>query len=145
MTDGLTLLAHAEGGDNLAMAGLGATFRIAHRGTATLSFAQSRTRDRNGSLMDLSTELSLGRMRLSGRIMATQGDFTDIAALSADPDLAEPLLPDFPGIWRSCPFRCRWAWAAPQICFLAICAMPMTGTRPALVPATAPGSGATAA
>jgi len=96
LTDGLTLLAHAEGGDNLAMAGLGATFRIAHRGTATLSFAQSRTRDRNGSLMDLSTELSLGRTRLSGRIMATQGDFTDIAALSADPDLAEPLLPDFP-------------------------------------------------
>lgn len=96
LTDGLTLLAHAEGGEDLAMAGLGVTFRIAHLGTASLSLAHSRAERGQGRLLDLSTQLSLGRAQLSGRITRTGGLFTDIAALTADPDLVEPGLVEFP-------------------------------------------------
>lgn len=96
LTDGLTLMAHAEGGGGLAMGGLGATFRIAHLGTASLSLAHSRSDRGQGSLLDLSTRLSFGRTQVSGRVMRTSGGFADIAALTADPDLIEPGLAGFP-------------------------------------------------
>ena len=96
LTDGLTLMAHAEGGEDLAMAGLGATVRIAHLGTASLSLAHSRAERGEGSLLDLSTQLHLGRAQVSGRITRTSGLFADIAALTADPDLVEPGLAGFP-------------------------------------------------
>lgn len=95
-TDALTLLAHAEGGPGLAMAGLGATFRVAHLGTVSMNMAQSKADHGDGRLIDLSTQLSFGKARFSGRVMATSGRFTDIAALTADPELVDPDLSDFP-------------------------------------------------
>lgn len=95
-TDSLTLLAHAEAGPGLVMAGLGATFRVAHLGTVSMNMAQSRADRGDGRLIDLSTALSFGKTRLSGRVLATSGNFTDIAALTADPELAHADLSEFP-------------------------------------------------
>lgn len=91
LSDSLTLLAHAEGGKGLAMAGLGTTFRVGQIGTATISFAQSNSDKGSGSLVDLSTRLSLGRTQISGRVMATSGEFMDIAGI-----VAKPVSPDQP-------------------------------------------------
>ncbi|WP_323718526.1 fimbria/pilus outer membrane usher protein [Paracoccus aminovorans] len=96
LTDALTLMAHAEGGEDLAMAGLGATFRVAHLGTASLSMARSRADWGEGHLLDFSTQIALGRAQVSGRLTRTGGRFTDIAALTADPELVEPDLAGFP-------------------------------------------------
>lgn len=99
LTDGLTMMAHAEGGPDLAMAGLGATFRLAHLGTGSVSLAHSRAgadgRDR-GSLIDVSTRLTFGRAQVRARVQKTRGTFTDIAARTAEPDLIDPSDPDMP-------------------------------------------------
>lgn len=96
VSDALTVSAHAEGGSDLAMAGLGTSFRLAHLGTASFNAAHSRSGDWQGSLVDVSTKFGLGRARVSGRVMRTAGQFTDIAALSAIPTLAGPDATEFP-------------------------------------------------
>lgn len=92
----LTLSTHAEGGDGFVMGGLGATLGVLQYGTVSLSYAQSRSAQGKGSLLELSTELQFGSARLSGRAMTTRGNFADLAAVSADPELVEADLSEFP-------------------------------------------------
>lgn len=96
LSRGVTLLAHGEGGGGFGMGGLGATFSLAQYGTASLNYAQSKSLRGKGSLVDLSTELRFGPARFSGRVMTSQGSFTDLAGVSADPELANPEVFDFP-------------------------------------------------
>ncbi|SNT76138.1 fimbria/pilus outer membrane usher protein [Paracoccus seriniphilus] len=94
LSQGLTVTAHAEGGPGLTMGGLGVTSRVAHLGTASLSFAHSRADRGEGWLLDLSTELEFGRTRMSGRILRSGGQFSDIAAVTADADLTSSEFPN---------------------------------------------------
>lgn len=95
-SDGVTFSAHAEGGPDLAMGGLGASLRIGQIGTAHVSIAHSRTSEESGSLVDVASSLSVGKVRVSGRVMRTQGTFRDIAAQTADPLTAGIGGSDFP-------------------------------------------------
>ncbi|WP_185958560.1 fimbria/pilus outer membrane usher protein [Paracoccus laeviglucosivorans] len=97
VTNRLTLMAHAEGGKDLTMGGLGATFGVGHWGTASLSFAQSRSdRHGDGRLVDASTQLSLGRTQFSARVTQSSGRFADVASVTADAELVEDELDEFP-------------------------------------------------
>lgn len=96
LNDSVTLLAHAEGGPDLAMAGLGATFRLAHLGTASLMLAESRAGGDAGRMADLSASLALGPAQLSGRFLRSSGRFTDVAAESAEPVASGPETSEFP-------------------------------------------------
>lgn len=92
-TDWLTLAAHTEIGRNLRMAGLGGTFRVGMIGTASANMAHSRSEIGTGTLAELSTRLGFGRLRVSGRVMRTWGDYADIARLTAvapDPEHPPP-------------------------------------------------------
>lgn len=84
--DDLTIMAHVEAGPGLRMAGLGATARLAHWGTATLSHARSSAALSTGSLTEVSADLAFGRVRLAGRLLGTEGDFADVASVTADTD-----------------------------------------------------------
>lgn len=95
-TDGVTLLAYAEGGRALALGGVGATFRIGHWGTASLNLAQSNSDANSGRLVDFSTRLSFGKAQVGARLMQTSGTFVDIATLTAEPDLVSPTLSTVP-------------------------------------------------
>lgn len=95
-TEGLTLHAYAEGGKDLALGGIGGTFRLGHRGTASINMAQSQTDGSSGRLIDLSTRLSIGKAQIGARLMKTSGKFVDIAALTAEPDVANPTISAFP-------------------------------------------------
>lgn len=83
-SDSLTVSAHLEAGEDLKMAGLGATFRLGNRGTATLSLARSESDFGSGMLGEASGALSFGQFRASARIMRSQGDFSDIALSTAE-------------------------------------------------------------
>lgn len=85
-----------KGGDGFAMGGLGATFGLSQYGTVSLSYAQSRSAQDKGHLLELSAELQFGSANFSGRVMTTRGKFTDLAAVSADSELAEPERMEFP-------------------------------------------------
>lgn len=79
ITDSLTLSAHAEGGDELSMLGIGSTFRVGTLGTVSLSHARSTSDMGDGALYDLSARARKGRLSVSGRIMRADDTFTDIA------------------------------------------------------------------
>lgn len=82
-TEWLTLEAHSEIGRNLRLGGVGATFRVGMSGTASASLAHSRSEIGSGSLAEVSTRLRFGRLRASGRVMRSWGDYADIARLTA--------------------------------------------------------------
>ena len=84
LTDGITLALHAEGGEDLRMGGIAATFRVGTLGTATVSVADSRSASGQGTLAEVQAGLSFGRLRVSGRMMRTMGDFVDIARATAE-------------------------------------------------------------
>lgn len=85
LTNAVTLAAHVEGSANLQMGGLGATFRIGTLGTASLNMAHSRSDLGTGTLAEAQAGLSFGKLRVSGRVMRTQGAFSDIARATAEP------------------------------------------------------------
>lgn len=84
LSDAVTLQFHGEAGEGLQLAGLGATFRIGTRGTAGLTFADSRTAADHGRLAEVSGRFQLGRVQLSGRFQRSWGQFDDIASVSAE-------------------------------------------------------------
>jgi len=84
LTDGLTLMGHAEAGEGLRMGGMGATLRIGTLGTASLSLAQSSAPAGSGTLGELSGRFALGEAWLSGRMMRRWGEFYDVARISAE-------------------------------------------------------------
>jgi outer membrane usher protein len=88
VSEALTLHGHVEAGPDLRMGGLGATFRLGTLGTSTFSYARSRSDQGDGQLAELSGKLSFGRLQASGRLMRSWGDFSDIAAVTAEPGLA---------------------------------------------------------
>lgn len=96
LTDSITLSGHAEGGLNLAMGGIGTTFRIGTLGTASISLAHSETETSDGTLIDISSEFQIGQLRASGRLVQTQGSFADIAAQTADPAAGASSGSEFP-------------------------------------------------
>ena len=74
-----TIFAHAEGGNGLALAGVGGTFKLGTLGTVGLSYAHSNSENGSGALVEASTRLQKGRVSLSGRMLRADDSFTDIA------------------------------------------------------------------
>ena len=85
LTKSVTLAAHVESGADLQMGGVGATFRVGILGTASLNVAHSRSDFGTGTLAEAQASLTFGKIRVSGRVMRTQGDFADIARATAEP------------------------------------------------------------
>jgi len=83
VSTGLTLMVHTEIGPDLRMAGLGGTFQVGMIGTTTASLAHSRSGIGAGTMGEVSTRLSFGRLRVSARAMRTWGDYSDIARMTA--------------------------------------------------------------
>lgn len=96
MTDSMTVNAYGEAGGNLLLAGMGATFRLGHYGTASLNVAQSQTPARQGQLVDFSTRLSFGKVQFGAKMLQTKGEFLDIASLATTPDVMNGAVSGYP-------------------------------------------------
>lgn len=92
----VTVSAHAEGGANLAMGGIGSALRLGQVGTASISFAHSQSGGDRGNLVDLAASFHIGSLRASGRLMQVKGIFSDIASLSTDTAGSAPRESGFP-------------------------------------------------
>ncbi|WP_212525949.1 fimbria/pilus outer membrane usher protein [Actibacterium sp. MT2.3-13A] len=87
LSDRVTLSAHAESGGGLRMAGLGGTFRLGNLGTASTTAAFSDFNGQEGALVDVSSDLRVGGLRLFGRVMHSDASFMDVARVTT---LASP-------------------------------------------------------
>lgn len=96
LSDAMTIGAHAEFGPGLSMGGAGLTFRVGGLGTVSLDHARSRSDLGDGQLSEVSTDFALGSLRIAARMQRSQGEFADIAAVSARPREAEDGFAAFP-------------------------------------------------
>ncbi|BCH28967.1 fimbrial protein [Mesorhizobium sp. L-8-10] len=93
LDDWMTLEAHAEGGGGLVNGGAGAVFGLGRFGVGSFSATASSFEGGTGYQLGGSVELQLWTMRLYARVQRAFGDYTDIAAVTAD--LGEPATPEF--------------------------------------------------
>jgi len=93
LSDRLTLEAHAEVGEDLLNAGLGAAFPLAHYGAASIAGAGSHSEGRTGSLVNATLELGNGNWSMYGRVQRAFGDYEDVASVTAQ-QVFDPAVPN---------------------------------------------------
>lgn len=89
LTNWLTLEGHAEGGENLINAGVGAAFPLGPYGAASVAVAGSHHDGRTGSLVNATLEMSYEGWSIYGRIQRAFGDYEDIASVTAEPSFSD--------------------------------------------------------
>lgn len=92
VTDWLTLEGHAEGGDGLVNAGIGAVASIADRGVVQLAVSGSLADAAEGYQLFGALSFELLGTRVRARVQGTIGDYQDIASFTY-PDAAESAAP----------------------------------------------------
>lgn len=93
LTDWLTLEGHAEGGDGLVNAGIGAVASTADRGVVQLAVSGSLANGEEGYQAFGALSFELLGMNVHARVQGTIGDYQDIASFTY-PDAAEAAAED---------------------------------------------------
>jgi outer membrane usher protein len=82
VSDGLTLQAHAEGGDGLVNLGAGIVTRVGGLGVVSIAAAASNDQGRLGGLIAAAFQARTSVMTFSAQVQQTLGDYQDLAAVT---------------------------------------------------------------